>query len=127
MEMKISQARITSVANISDHFPLFHELPGYKTIGVALQVGVIENELSVAAELINSCAAAFTGKEFYDLAIGRSQDWSSGRRGNIDGIMDSSLRARIRERVQQLIGLYSSHWNDQVESANKTIVDRLRR
>ena len=62
MEMEISRARIARIANISDDVTLLNKLPDYQPVGVALQVGVIENELSVAAELINSCAAAFTGK-----------------------------------------------------------------
>lgn len=91
MEMKISRARITGVANVSDDFPLFQEFPDCETFGVTLQMGVIINELSVTAELINSCAAAFALKKFYDFAVGRSQNWSPGRSGNINGIMDPSL------------------------------------
>jgi hypothetical protein len=74
MKMKIPGARITGVANVSDDVPLFYKFSDYETVSVTLQMGVIINELSVTAELINSCATAFALKKFYDFAIGRSKN-----------------------------------------------------
>src|SRR6476620_8875485 len=128
MKVKISRSGVTGVAYVADDLALSSKLSSHKTVGVALQVGVIENELSVGTELVDCGAAPFTLKQFEDLAISGGDDSGSGRRRNIDGVVDSSFRARICERIQELGRFYSDHWNDQFQSANKTgkvFVERL--
>jgi len=87
MEVKISSACVTSVADITDDFSLFHKLTGHQAIGVALQMGVIKYELLISTELIDGRPAALALEEFYDFAIGSSHDRSSRRGRNIDSVM----------------------------------------
>jgi|GEM_PF-6575073 len=79
--MKISRAGVSRVADVSDDLALLHKFARRETIGVTLQVSIIENDFRVGAQLINRRAAAFALEEFYDFAIGCGEDWSSGRRG----------------------------------------------
>src|SRR6266508_197356 len=97
--MTISSARVTGVADIGDNFPLLYKLAGHEAIGVALQMGVIEDQFFVWAELVDCGAAAFTLEEFNNLAIRSSHDWRSRWGRNIDSVVNATFGAGIGERV----------------------------
>ena len=118
MEVKISRAGVTGVADITNNFALTQKLSGYQSVGVALQMGVIKHELFIGAELIDCCATAFALEEFYDLAIGSGHHRRSRRRRNIYRIMHPSRGARVSEGVQQLIRPDSHDGNDQLQGAD---------
>ena len=100
MEVKISSTCVTSVADITDDFSLFHKLTGDQSIGVALKMGVVKHQLLVRAELIDCRPPALALEEFYDLAIGSSHDRSSRRSRDIDSVMGTPFRTRSRKRVR---------------------------
>ena len=123
MEVIVSRPGIPCIPYIGDNFSLLYRLAGYQTISIALQMGVIEYEFPINTELIDGRPASFALKEFYDLAIRRSQDRCARRRRNIDSVMDPPLRTRIRKRVQQLICSHASHRNNEFQDADKTICE----
>ncbi len=121
MQVEISGAGISGVADVRDDLALAHRLSHHQCIGIALEVRVVEHELLVGAELIDRGAAAFALEEFDDFAVGGRDDSSACGRGNIDRVVDARLRTRVGKRVRQLIRSDANDRNDQFQSSDKTL------
>ena len=120
MEMIVSSAGITSIADISNDFSLSNKFADHNSVSVALQMGIVKHQLLVRAELIDCGSAAFALEKFYDLAVGSGHDWSSRGSEDIDCVVDTSFGARIRKRVLQLVNSHSNNWNNKLQRADKT-------
>src|SRR6266542_1885596 len=102
MQVVISAPSVARISNISDHITLAGYLACDETIRIALKMGIIENQFSVRAELVNRRAATLALKQLDDLTITSGKDWSSRRCGNINRIMHASLGAGLGKRIAQL-------------------------
>ena len=118
MEVEVSCARITGVADICNDLSLSHKLSWYDPIGITLKVRIVKHQFLIGAELVNRCSTTFTLEELYDLAIGDSHNRGSGSSRNIDGIVDTSFGARVGEGVAQLVRPYAGHRNNQFQGAD---------
>src|SRR6266851_2669456 len=99
MQMIVSGARVSRVADVGDDLALAHKFSRRQAVGVALQMGVVENQFFVSAVLVDGCAAALTLKKFCNLAVGGREHRSPGCGRNVDGVMDPDFDARIHESV----------------------------
>ena len=113
--MEISGARVSGVAHVANHFTLPGKLSGRESVRVTLQMGVIENQFLISAQLIDGCAAPVTLKQFDDFAISGGNDCCSSRGRNVDRVMNTTLGTCVSERVKQLFGLHTNHRNDEFD------------
>src|SRR6266478_861821 len=58
VQMVVSLAGVSRIANIGNGFPLPGEMALHQTLGISIEVRVVINELAVHTQLINGRAAA---------------------------------------------------------------------
>src|SRR6266850_212324 len=112
MQMIISRACVSTIANVRNRFPLFGEMTFGQTFRISIEVCVVVDEPTISTQLINRYAPAFALKKFYDRSVGRSNDGSSSRSGYINRIVNASFRARFRKSIAQLLRPHPGNGND---------------
>ena len=117
--MVVTGSGVPSVAYVGNDVSLAHVVSFREAGGVAGEVSIIEDQFLVWTKLINRRAPTFALKEFQNATVCRGEDWSSGRRGNIDRVVNSTFRSRIVERIKQLFRPDPGHGNDQIYPADK--------
>ena len=110
--MIVSRAGVSTIANVRDRFALFREMAFGQTVRISIEVCVVVDKLTISAELINGCAAAFALKEFHDRTVRRGNYWSTPRSWYINRIVNMSFRSRFREGIPQLLRPHSGNRND---------------
>src|SRR5260370_37238798 len=110
--MVIAWTSITGVSHISNDIPLLYVVAFSNSLGVPLEVSVIENKLLIVAQLIDRRATSLAMEQFNDFAVGRCDDRSTGGSGDIDFIMHSTFRPCVSERIDQLTWFHAGYGND---------------
>src|ERR1700730_5883154 len=119
--MIIAGAGVSSVTNITDNFPLPSKLAGYQAIGIALKMSVVKDEFLVRAELIDCRSTPIALEKPHNFSVACRHDRSSSWSHDIDCVMGTSFRARVRKRVLQLFRSHTCHGNDELQSTNEIV------
>src|SRR6187551_3066489 len=97
MEMVIAGARVPGVADKADHASLRNLVPLVNIGSAPLQVSVIIYKSFILADLIDRDTACFAVKKLCYLTIRSSHYRGARRRHDINGIVNSALRACVRK------------------------------
>ncbi len=110
--MVITGAGVSGVSDVGNHVSLSHCVAFGQTICVMREVGVIKNEFLIGAELIDRSAAAFALEELQNFAVSGGENGRFRGRGDVDRIVRTAFRSRIREGVEQLFGTDTGDGDD---------------
>src|SRR5215213_2583151 len=117
--MIVAGACIAGVADVGDHLALLHNVAFGEVLGVAREVGVVEDEVMVCTELIDGRAAAVAVEELENFTICGSEYGCFSRGGNVDSVVYAAFRARVVEGVKQLIRAHTGDRDDQVNLSDE--------
>src|SRR6266404_2264788 len=117
--MVIAWTSISGVSDVGNNISLPYITSLCKAIGITLEMGIIEDQLFISAQLVNSCSAALALEQFSNYSVSSGQDWGSRSSRNIDRIMHSPFRPRIGESIDQLIWSHASDGNNEFQYSNK--------
>jgi hypothetical protein len=113
MQVIISGSGVPGVADVSDRLALVHKAAFVQTVGIAIQMTVVVNELLVTTHLVDCRTTGLALKQFENLAAGNRQHRRPFGRRDIDSIVYASITTRCRKCVDQLIRAHSRYGNDQ--------------
>src|SRR5215212_10823385 len=101
--MIVSRTGIACIADVTEQGSFLHFVPFMKIVSPSLKVRVVIEIFLVNADLVDRDPAALAIKEFHDGSVsGRDHRRSAGRH-YIYGVVDSSLRPRLRKCVDKLL------------------------
>lgn len=87
----VPSSGVSGVANISNDVTLAHVVSFGEARSVAREVGVIEDQVLTWTKLIDRHSTTLALKEFHNPTIGCGKHRSSGRRCNINRIMNAAF------------------------------------
>src|SRR6266705_1040958 len=95
MKVIIPCSGIAGITDISDCFTLLRQMTLSQAVSVSIEMRVIVDEFAINACLIDRSAATLALKELHNWPVRCRQYTCSLWRGNIDGIVDTTFRARF--------------------------------
>ena len=120
--MRGLRRRIAGGSHVPDHVPALHGHPFGQSGRVALQMGVLVAEDTLAVELVNRDAPRLAKKELLDDAVLHCNHRRSPRRQNICSLMQFSLSPVLREGVPDIACLQAPNWQSQLAPGEHLIV-----
>lgn len=114
MQVVIAGTCVAGGADVGDDVALSHAIAHAEVGGVAIEVGVIKDELSVVAQLINYLATESVAADPDDLAVGRGQHRSSARHDDVYRAVNASAGTRGVECILQIARTRARDGNDQI-------------
>jgi hypothetical protein len=111
--MVIAGAGVAGVADIPDDIALSHVTAHAESVGVVIQMRVIEGQFLIFAQLVNYLAAQSVAADPDDFAVGGGQHRGSARNHDVYRAMDPSPGTRRAERVLKIICATACDRNDQ--------------
>ena len=109
MQVIVSRAGITGVADITDHIAAFG-LPTFnQVVRVMIEMRIIIDCSPVRVALIDGCAAFVAVEKLYNNAISSGEDRRVVRGHDVDGVVNTAFGTSILKGVLQLIWLDTSN------------------
>src|SRR3954469_15251563 len=110
VEMRCVRRRVSGAADIADNVTSMHSLALPQSVGVAIEVGIVEAEGAGGVELIDGEPPVPAGEQLGHAAILSRHHRRTAGCDDVDGLMRVTGAARLRERITQLRWLHALGW-----------------